>query len=279
MIRLSKGVRVIWIIPAVLTLIAALAGIMSPSIYDEWVAEQYIYGTIAQDVVAFILGIILLFISIRMEKDDWKLQAVGLGILSFLFYAYGVYVIELIYNWFYFCYMAIFSTSFFGILYSLYRIDMDTISRVVVKPSIRKLSIGFTILIPAIFIPLWTIMQAGLISSGEKIENTYGIFIMDLCFIMPLFVGTAILCWKKKAFGLVMAPSLFVLGFTLLFPVGLSSIVKWIININTEKLDIGSFIFYDGLALLFLIIGIVYLRSTQFSFPKVNKAGKTVIES
>lgn len=167
--------------------------------------------------------------------------------------------------------MAIFSLSFFGIIYSLLRINWAVIDSARIPAGIRRLSAVFTLLIPAVFVPLWAIIQANLVISGEQIQNTYGVLIIDLCLIMPLFIITAILSLQGKPIGFVLTPVLFVLGFTLLFPVGFSELIPLLFQKPNAQLNLSSFLLYDGLSVLFLIIGIVHMRKVQFIADEGDK--------
>jgi len=253
------------------SLACAVTAVINPGIYAHFVEERYINGMIAQDIMAIFALIILLIISLKINEKSYIKQVVGLGLLGFLFYAYGVYVIEQIYNYLYFGYMAIFSLSFFGIIYSLFRINWAVTDSAKIPAGIRRLSAVFTLLIPAVFVLLWAIIQANLIMSGEQIQNTYGVLIMDLCLIMPLFIIAAILSLREKAIGFVLTPALFVLGFTLLFPVGFSELIPGLFQKSNAPLNLSSFLLYDGLSVLFLIIGIVHMRKVQFNADEDGK--------
>ncbi|MDD3890575.1 MAG: hypothetical protein PHR65_11750, partial [Syntrophomonadaceae bacterium] len=126
----------------------------------------------------------------------------------------------------------------------------------------RNVSMGFLLFVPSLFIPLWISKLLPLIQNGQKIEFTYSIYILDLCFIMPLFIIIAIMAAKKKGLGLLLTPALFIKGFTVLFPVGLSEILKILYNQTTST---GGIWLYWGLSILFLMLVILYLRNLKIS--------------
>lgn len=270
MLNKLNRIRFLWVIIAVITIAAAIIGIIRPQIYNGLVAPKYLAGTISQDFIAFIAAVFLLVAAIVLKEKSIILQTIGLGILGFLFYAYGIYVIEQIYNLLYIVYMAIFSLSIYTIIYSLVNLKKDVLSIAKIPKGIRTASIGFSFLIPLVFIPLWISMLIPLITTGQRIENTYGVFIMDLCFIMPAFIILAVMQIKKSGLGVLLTPSLFVLSFTLLFPVGMSEPVKMIYNLDTT-FDMGSFLMYCIISLVFLVLSIIYIKNLHSTFKSELK--------
>lgn len=265
MLNKLNRIRFLWVILALISLAAAIIGIIRPQIYNGLVAPKYLAGTISQDLIALIAAVLLLVIAIVVKEKSVILQLIGLGILGFLFYAYGIYVIEQIYNLLYLVYMAIFSLSLYSIIYSLVNLKKDVLNAARIPKGIRTVSIGFSFLIPLVFIPLWISMLISLITTGQHIENTYGVFIMDLCFIMPAFIILAVMHIKKRGLGVLLTPSLFVLGFALLFPVGMAEPVKMIYTLDTA-FDIGSFLMYCIISLVFLTLSIIYMKSLRSTF-------------
>lgn len=263
MLKLSR-IRILWVLTALFTLIAALVGVINPGIYHNLIDQKYIPGTISQDYIALLASILLLFCVFWMNEKTVVKQIVGLGILGFLFYAYGIYVIEQVYNALYLIYMAIFSLSFFSIVYSVANIRKDILENIRVSDTVRKISAGFSFLIPLVFSPLWIMMLLPLLQTGERIENIFSVFILDLCFIMPVFVILAVMTVKKKGLGIFLTPAMFVLGFTLLFPVGFAEVIKVLYGMNAS-MDMGSMFMYLGIAIVFLVLNFFYLKNLKRS--------------
>jgi len=262
-----RGTRIVWGLTGLLTVVASFFGVINPHIYDGLVAAKYLPGTISQDFIALIAGILLFIIALIIKERSIALQIIGLGIVGFLFYAYGIYTIEQIYNFLYFVYMAIFSLSFYAILYSLLNLKKDVCANAEVSNAIRKTSVGFSFLIPLVFMPLWISMLIPLLISGQRIENTYGVFIMDLCFIMPAFIILAVMLMKKNGYGVLLTPALFVLGVTLLFPVGMAEPVKLIYAMDIP-FDAGSLLMYCGISMIFLVLSVIYIKKLNSNYTK-----------
>lgn len=270
MLRINRSLKLLWLSAAIVSLLCAIVAIIRPGVYAGFVEEKYMNGTIAQDVMAILASVALMALIPRMKGGSYFEQTAGLGLMGFLFYAYGVYVIEQIYNVLYFGYMAVFSLSFFGIVYALFRIDAPNVDSASIPLGFKRLSCVFTLVIPAVFVPLWTMMQAQLISTGEQLQNTYGVLIMDLCLIMPLFIIAAIQSLRGMKAAIVLTPALFVLGFALLFPVGFSELIPRLFLSGTGPVNLPSFLLYGGLAALFLIIGIVHMKKVRFDARRAD---------
>jgi hypothetical protein len=159
--------------------------------------------------------------------------------------------------------MVIFALSFWSITYSIAKIRSEVLSSAEVPRVIRKVSAGFSLLIALVFFILWIIQLLPLIQSGEKIEFLYSIYILDLCFIMPAFAIIGIMALRKVELGLILIPAMFILGFTLIFSLTISELVKPVngLNISIEGL-VQSLI----LSLLFLILVIPYLRQLRLDY-------------
>jgi hypothetical protein len=259
--KLGKN-KILWFLTALLSLAAALIGVVNPDIYSKVVSAEFLPGVMSQDLTTIIASVIILFCVVRTKERDFIKQIIVLGIISYLFYAYGIYVIEQFYNALYFLYMAIFGLSFYSIIYGVVNIRQDILKKVQLPKLMRNVSMGFLLFVPSLFIPLWLSKLVPLIQNGQKIEFTYSIYILDLCFIMPLFIIIAIMAAKKKGLGLLLTPALFIKGFTVLFPVGLAEILKTLYN---QTANTGGIWLYWVLSILFLMLVILYLRNLKIS--------------
>jgi len=75
---------------------------------------------------------------------------------------------------------------------------------------------------------------------------------------MPAFIIVAVMAIRKEGLGVLLTPTLFVLGFVLLFPVGLGEMIEPFCDLSTDMAGMGSFL---GLSLLFSVLAV-------FVFPE-----------
>jgi hypothetical protein len=260
MVRSLKTNRILWLITALLALVAALTGTISPRMYERVVSDEIMPGVLSQDLFTIPAALIILFLAVRAKENNTKGQIVILGLVAYLWYAYGIYVIEQLYTVLYLLYMAIFGLSFYTMVYGVATIHPQTRQTVELPPPIRMGSVGFSLLSPVMFYPLWISALVPLMQSGRKLEHLYSIYILDLCFIMPAFVIIAIQTTRSQGLGLLLAPAMYVLGVTLLFPVGVGELLKPRYGL---PVDTGGLALFMGLSAMFLILALVYLRNLR----------------
>jgi hypothetical protein len=263
MIRNINKIRNLWLILALLSLSSALIGVINPDIYDNIVNDENITGVLSQDIITVVISFLALLLVFKIKKGDTTKEIILLGITGYLFYGYGIYVIEQFYNIMYFAYMTIFSLSVYSIIYFILNIRKDILDTVQLSKNMRITSIVFLLISPILFIPLWVSHLLPLIQSGQKLEFLYSIYILDLCFIMPAFIIIAIMTAKNNSYGLLLSPALFIKVFTLLSSVALGGILKLF---QSQSVDRGEIIMYLFLSTLFFVITFVYFRRIRINY-------------
>lgn len=264
--NLAKN-KILWLLAASLSLIAASAGVLSPGVYSKVISTEMLPGTISQDLMTIVLAAIMLVLTVLVKEGSTRTQVVILGILGYLFYAYGIWVIERVYNMFYLLYMAIFTISFWSLVYALISIRQEALRKATMPNLVRNISVGFSVFTPLLFYPLWTGMLLPLMQTGRKIEFLYSVFILDMAFVMPAFIIVAFMAAKKQGWGLLLTPVLFVKGFTMLFSVGLGGILKPFYGQTAAAGEVG---FYIGLSLLYLALAALHIRSLDLDADKAG---------
>lgn len=247
--------RALWSLIGLLALAAAVIGVGNPRIYSDLIAREIIPGAYSQDIISIVASLGLIILALTGRNEQAKGQILAFGLLGYLFYAYGIYVIERTYNGLYLVYMAIFTLSFWALVAAGCSLRQDVHTPILPK-SLRILSASGALLQPLIFYPLWIGMLLPLMSTGNQIESLYSIFILDLCFIMPAFMVLSVLTYKAHPLGLLLLPSLYVLGFTLIFSLALGEVVKPLFdaNINMQALWLSL-----SLSMFFAILGAFHL--------------------
>lgn len=262
MLKNLKTNKLLWLTNAFLALSAAVMGVSNPEMYRGLTSDELISGVFSQDVITILGSIIIIFLAWRMKEGETKAPIVIIGILGYMFYAYGIYVIERFYSLWYLLYMTILAMTFYTMIYSLISIHLEVLDRVQVPKTIRNISVGFSLFIPVLFYPLWISHLIPLLSVGEKIEFTYSIYILDMVFVLPLFVIISVMALKNQGFGLVMIPTLFIKGFTLLFSVALGILFKPLFN---QTGNLGEMLMYLSISIVFLILTGVYFKKLSYS--------------
>ena len=262
MIGNIRANKVLWILTAVLSLAAALVGVISPGIYDKVISADIMPGVFGQDLMTIVASVIILALAIGIKQDNTKKQIVILGILGYLFYAFGIYVIERVYNVFYYLYLAIFSLSFWSMVYGVASIRRDALEKIELPGKIRGVSAGFSLFVALVFNILWIIQLLPLVQAGDKIEFLYSIYILDLCFIMPALIVLGIMTARNKGLGLLLTPAVFILGFTLIFSLAVSESVKPLYDMTVSAAGLVPSLVLSG---LFLPLTFLHFRKLKTS--------------
>jgi hypothetical protein len=261
--------KLLWIIVSVLSLLTAGIGVLYQDVYRLVISDEMLPGTISQDTITILVSLVLLISSIRTRKENIKSHIIILSSLAYLFYAYGIYAIEQVYNMLYILYIAVFSLSFWSIIYGFINIKRGSIQDIKLSKPVKYITISFSLFTPLLFYFLWTSQLVPLMSTGEKIEFTYSIYILDMAFILPALIISAVLLIKNNMFGLITAPILFFKSFTLLFSVGLGALFKALYDQPVNTQDAA---FYIILSLLFLILAILNFSA----FKPNNRRNKSL---
>ena len=106
---LAGSRRLGWLIAGVLSVVTAGWGLLDPGIYVGLIAPATRPGALSQDVITVIAGLTLC--GLAGTRIGPKAELVGLGLLGYLFYGYGIYVIERVYNLLYLNYLALFGIA------------------------------------------------------------------------------------------------------------------------------------------------------------------------
>jgi hypothetical protein len=251
--------RSLWALTGMLSLAAAVTGLWRPAIYDRIVSEELLPGAYSQDLLSVAAALCLLSLALTARRDRIKHQIIALGLLGYLFYAYGIYVIERAYNGLYLVYMAIFALAFWAMVVAGSHLRRDLGAPSLPKP-LRIISASGAMLQPLIFYPLWIGMLLPLMRTGERIDSLYSIFILDLCFIMPAFLILSVLTYRSHRTGMLLLPSLYVLGFTLIFSLAAGELVKPLFG---ATLSPAAFWPALALSMLFLVLGALHLNKLR----------------
>jgi len=254
--------RILWFLAGSLSFAAALTGVLNPGIYSMVISAEIMPGVLSQDIITIAASITILAVAVRIKEEDTARQIVILGMLGYLFYAYGIYVIERVYNVLYLLYLAIFTLSFYTIIYGVASIRREIPPKTELPGIMRNTAVVFRMIIPLIFINLWIGQLLPLLQTGRKIEFYYSIYILDLCFVMPAFLILAYMTAKKEGLGLLLAPALFIKGFTLFFALSLGETLKPLYGLTT---DMSWMWFSLVFSLLFLALTFSYLRNLRIN--------------
>lgn len=162
---------------------------------------------VGNDIVTLLIGVPLLVTGIVLSrKGSLRGQLLLTGALGFFLYTYGSMSFLTAFNPFFLVYVALFSLSLFGFIFSMKDLDVDEISRRISDGFPRR-SIAIYFITVAVFL---TLAWLGLVASpsltwtppaGLESAITMVIQALDLGIIVPTSFLTAYLLLKKQPWG------------------------------------------------------------------------------
>ena len=212
---------------SVLTLIAAVLSFLLPDIYQNAIdrgvmAVGLLPGSLAQDGVNIVAALSTVALSaVYLRKPSPKVLIALVGLAGNFLYGYGLYTMEGNFTYLYPIYLAIFSLSIFALIFGLTGISRGAASGAMLGTGLRRAIGVFLLVIMVIFVSLWSVMVVGNTANNTR-PDAYGVFILDLCFVMPSFAIIAVLLLKNKGFGIALAGAALVKTFTLILSVAIA---------------------------------------------------------
>lgn len=264
---LGASRRIGWLLVGGLSVITAGWGLVHPAVYVGLITPATRPGALSQDLISVIVGLILCGLALVRPGAGSRTELMGLGLLGYLVYGYGIYAIERVYNAWYLNYLAIFGATSWLLVLGAVNLVRRLAEGVRLPRQLQILSAVGALLQPLIFYPLWFSMLIPLMASRKQIDSLYSILILDLAFIMPAFLLVAAGLFRGRGWAVVLAPVMFVLGAVLIFSLALGELVKPAFG---SPITLAGLLPPSLLTVLFTVLAVLHLRS--LSFPTVQRS-------
>jgi hypothetical protein len=263
MIHNLKLNKVLWGVTTLLAFFAAVYGLINNSIYFDLFPLNFIAAQLPQDWLTILVCIFLTWLIITTKEDSIKRPIIILGIMGALAYLYAIFSIERVYNVLYLVYLTILGTSFFSIAVTIYSLNREKLKSVDVSKGVRTTTAIISLLIAILFTFLWVSALLPLMATKTQIQNLYSIYLLDLVFVMPSFVITAVMTFRKNPLGYVLTPAMDILGIFVILPLGLGELAKPIYGLAVDT---------QSMMMSFVLSGLfIFLAVWQVTKIKVLK--------
>ncbi|SCZ81869.1 hypothetical protein [Acidaminobacter hydrogenoformans] len=248
-----------------LSLFASVISLVDPRVYQEVVQSGTIsrflsFGSSVQDLITAPAALLLIVLTLKfsgqmkkpqdsqhsLSKGHIKTLMAMTGLGSYLFYGYGLYVIQGQYTSLYLVYLAIFSLTLYGVIAGIVALAQNKKVIVQIPHLLRRVISGFLMFILIILIPVWILrMQHDLYSRmpGE----VYGVFVLDLGVVFPAIAYVIWQLIRKTNFGVMLAGVALIKALTLCLSVALGEILKPIYGFGQDV----------GMVLIFTLLTVV----------------------
>jgi hypothetical protein len=219
-----KANQWLWAAAGTLALAFSAMGVLDPTIYDGLIPASLLPGILGQDITTIAVSVGLLVLAV-VEGVRPRVQLVALGLVGYLFYAYGILVIERAYNELYVGYLVVFALATWTLVSAAVAIGRAQPDVRTPERWTRRSIVAGSAMQPLLFIPLWVAALLPLMAERKQIDSLYSIYILDLAVVMPAFLIAAVLTMRRRPAGLLLAAGLFVLGAALMLSLALSSLL------------------------------------------------------
>ena len=264
--RISKASLWLSVLVAVLVLIASSAGLFIKSIYARetmsWTGQAY-----GQDVANLVAAVALFITVYFVNKESVKAFLVWMGALLALMYPYVIYAFDIHFNSLFLVYVAILGLSFYTLVGSMIRLHLDSL-----QPSFsatikaRPVSV-FLLLVALLFSFLWLSVDIPALVAGKipqtVTENgllTDPVHVLDIALYLPAMIITAILLWRRKLLGYIVAIPLLV--FNILTGIGIVA-AQFAASSKGLAASLGVELFIAVIVVVSLVLSVLFLREVK----------------
>ncbi|HET7271176.1 MAG TPA: hypothetical protein VFI90_08810, partial [Rubrobacter sp.] len=232
-------------------------------------------GLVGQDAVTIVVGVPLLLVSMWFaRRGSIRGLLLWAGTLFYIAYSYYFYVIGG-FNALFLIYIAIVSTSLYGLLSVLFAIDPAVLSERFAGDTPVHLVGGFFVGYSLLFALMWAGLSVARVMAGEPLDEVaHAVVAIDCTVLLPLLFFGGVLLWMRRPWGYVLGglllTKLATTGFTLAFTTALGA--WWadeIDGFNAFLFVLFALMVAGGLPLL-----IAYLRGVKGGEPGRTFIGK-----
>lgn len=202
---------------------------------------------IAQDIVTLLMGIPLLLTSLFISnKGLIKGKLLLTGTLGYFLYTYTSYSFLSMYNSMFLIYAILISTSFFAFILMMMSFDMKSLSSHFDSKLPVKAIGGFILFLSIAVALMWlkrilpSIFGDG-IPVGIEHYTTLPIQALDLGFVLPTAVLSAILLMKRRPFGYLLSSVLLIKFITMLTAITAMIISQAMLGVEMSIIEIIIF--------------------------------------
>lgn len=212
---------VLTVLIAILAAAAAVAGLSMPNLYRD--APTVVPQALGQDAVTLFAAVpVLVAALLAARRGSLRGRLLWLGALGYMLYAYGTYALWARWNPLFLVYVALFGLSLYAVALGLLRTDARALRATLVTTRPARPIARFLFITAVLVSALWLSEQIVALLRGaapptlaQMETGTNVIHVFDLGVVMPAFVITAVLLWRDRPWGYVLAGLLLVKAATI----------------------------------------------------------------
>ena len=214
--KIAKSALWLSVIDAFLVLLASASGIFLKSIYARETPSWALQG-LGQDIVNLVAVVVLFIAAYFVNKGSVKAFLVWGGVLLYLLYAYIIYAFDVHFNSLFLVYVAIVGLSFYALVGSVRHLHLNDLQASFSATTKARLVSVFLLVLGIVFSLLWLREEIPALVTGQIPPSvtaanlpTNPVHVLDLGLYLPAMIITALLLWRRKLLGSLLAGPLLV---------------------------------------------------------------------
>jgi hypothetical protein len=197
-----------------LLLVSAGGGIFLGNLYRD--SPSFAAQAVGQDYITFFVVLPIMIVSaILAGRGSPQAQIIWFGGLIYIIYTYVVAAFDVKFNPLFLVYVALLGCSIYALILGLLSVDLDRIkSYFTQKTPINVVSI-YLIVLAVLFYFLWLSEIVPAIFAGKVPQSildngtpTNAVHVLDMAWILPAIIITAVSLRRKQAWGYTLAGAL-----------------------------------------------------------------------
>ena len=204
-----------------LAAVAATVGLVAPGVYRD--AATVVPQALGQDAVTLFFAVPLLaFATAAQRRGSLRGRLLWLGALGYMTYAYGTYALWARWNPLFLVYVALFGLALYAVALGLVRTDAAALRAALITTRAARPMARFFVITACLVSALWLGEEIMALVRGElpptlvQLETpTNVVHVFDLGIVMPAFVIAAVMLWRDRPWGWVLAGLLLVKAATI----------------------------------------------------------------
>lgn len=204
----------LWLTAPVAVLVAVAAGneLLVGGLF-RGDTPYFVAQAVGQDVVTLGITLPALVIgAVLASRGSERARMVWLGALAYLVYTYAIYAFQVHFNPLFLVYVALFGSSLYALIGELATVDPDGFkARFSGRTLVKAVSI-FLAVVAALFYFAWLSEVIPALVAGEVPQSvaqngtpTNAVHVLDMAWILPAAILTAVWLWSGRAIGYVLA--------------------------------------------------------------------------
>jgi hypothetical protein len=251
---------------ALLVAIAAGVGFLAEDLYRD--TPYFAAQAVGQDLVTLIVALpVLVASAILAGRGSGRAHLVWLGVLVYLVYSYVIYALSVQFNSLFLVYVALLGCSLYALIGGLATTDFAGVkARFSRRTPARAVSI-FLALLAVLFYLMWLSEAIPAVLTGEVPQSvtdnatpTNAVHVLDMAWILPATILTAIWLWRGRALGYTLAGIL--LSFLSLLALAIMSMIVFMV-LYGQAVSAGPAAIFAVLLAISLWMLIRYLRGLE----------------